>query len=202
MSELWQTVLIGAAALCLCLTLVPEERVLPRGWGRTYGIFVSGTATLVGLALLGLLSGCGASTWTVARTSIETGAVVVDVGDGALAAAIRADCGPLVEHLAPGSEERLHVRDLCLADHHFDDAITAVDVADHALRVAQATVDAAERAHDEHVWTAAAPCLGLAVHEVVAALSAAGVTLPPEVLVGLTAIEAFAGTCAAPAATP
>lgn len=153
-----------------------------------------GTALpLVMVALL--VSGCGASAFTVARGGIEGSAVAVDVGDSALAAAIRADCGPLVEHLDPGSEERVHVADLCLHERHFDDAIHAIAAADHALRSAQAVVDAAERAGDAHLWTAAAPCLGLAVSEVVAALTRAGIVLPPEVLATLSAVEAFVGEC-------
>lgn len=182
----------AGTVLALLATLLRSHRVMD--WAAR--------AVIRGMAItfpaLLFLAGCGASWQTTARTAIEASAVLVDTGDSALAVAIKSDCAPLVEHMEPGSPERVHVADLCLNSHHYDDAIHAVAVADHSLRAAQAVVDGAERAHDAHLWTAAAPCLAVAVGDVVAALTAAGVTLPPAVMSAVTMLEAFAGTCPAP----
>lgn len=156
-----------------------------------------GELVMIAVAVLAL-SGCGASWSLNARHGIEVAAIATDVGDGILAHAIHEDCGPLVEHLEAGSDERRHVADLCLADHHFDAAAAAVAVADHALRAAQAAVDAAERAGSSAIWEAAAPQLTRAWCELDVALGAAGIHLPAAILVPLTALVPVAGTCRPP----
>lgn len=173
--------------------LVRSSRIIDAG----AGLLLRGM-TIAAAMLLVCLAGCGASWSSNARHSIEVAAVATDVGDGILAQRVRTECGPLVEHLEAGSEERVAAADDCLHEHHFDAAAHAVDVADHALRAAQAAVDAAERAGSTAIWDAAAPHLTVAVCELELALHAAGVRWPLEVEITLTALQAVAGTCRPP----
>ncbi|HKB93309.1 MAG TPA: RyR domain-containing protein [Gaiellaceae bacterium] len=158
-------------------------------------------ATLVLLACLVLpalaltLSGCG--TWADrARTTIEVSAVAVDVADHALADALTSTCASVAD-LPARSSERAAALDACLAAHHYDDALTAIRVADRALRAAQAAVDAGVRADDEAPWRETAACVAVAVAEVLAAVQAAGVDVPPALTTGASLLAAYTGTCAA-----
>lgn len=132
-----------------------------------------------------------------ARTTIEVGAVAVDVADHAVADALEVTCGHVAE-LPAASPERAAALDACLDAHHYDDAILAIRVADRALRAAQAAVDAGERIDDSAPWKSAAACLAASVTEVLAAVQASGVTVPPALTTGASLLAAIAGDCVVP----
>jgi hypothetical protein len=150
---------------------------------RTTALFVAAGIAVV--VVLSLVTGCGASWSTVARTSIDAAAVAVDAEDTALAAAIRRDC----------QHDGL---DACLDAHGYTKALKAVATADSALRAAQAAVDVAERAGASARWDAIAPRLTVAWCELEATLAGVGVYVPRELVVPLNALVAVAGTCRPP----
>lgn len=146
--------------------------------------------------VLSIAAGC--ATWAdTARTTIEVSAVGVDVADHAVADALERTCADVAE-LPARSPERAAALDACLASHHYDDAIVAIRVADRALRAAQAAVDAGERLDDDAPWRSAAACLAASVTEVLAAVQASGVDVPPALTTGASLLAAIAGDCAAP----
>lgn len=159
------------------------------------GAVIGYSIALVAVAMVACFgSGCG--TWAdSARTTIEVGAVAVDVADHSLAAALTATCASVAE-LPAETPERAAALDACLVSHHYDTAIDAIRVADHTLRAAQAAVDAGERADDKGPWLSIAACLAASVQEVLAALDAAGVDVPPALTTGVSILAGITGTCA------
>lgn len=146
------------------------------------------------LLLLFALTGC--ATWAdTARTTIEVSAVAVDVADHSVAAALSATCSAV--EVMPVGEERSAALDACLSTHHYDDAIAAIRVADRSLRAAQAAVDTGEQLDDKAPWVAIAACLTESIGQVLAALTEAGVAVPPALTAGVAALAGFTGTCSA-----
>ena len=154
MSELWQTVLIGAAALCpMPDARARGARVLPRVGPHVRHLRLrhprrSWASRSLGPAL------------QLRRLDLDGRAHVHrDGGSGGrrrrrrARQTIRADCGPLVEHLAPDGEGASTCATCASPTTHFDDAITAVDVADHALPASLPGHRRRPSGHDEHVWT-------------------------------------------------
>jgi hypothetical protein len=129
-----------------------------------------------------------------ARTTIEVGAVAVDVADHAIADALTVTCADVAD-LPAASPERAAALDACLDAHGFDDAIAAIRVADRALRAAQAAVDAGERLDDRAPWLEVAACLAASVQDVLAAIAAAGVDVPPALTTGASLLAGLTGTC-------
>lgn len=151
---------------------------------------------VVALLLLSLLVISCAGWAENARTTIEVGAVAVDVADHAIASALSTTCADVAE--LPVGPERTAALDACLDSHHFNDAIVAIRVADRALRAAQAAVDAGEKIDDEAPWRDAAACLAASVVQVVAALTASGIDVPPALSTGASLLASITGDCAGP----
>lgn len=161
---------------------------------RSLASSLASTALLVVLALTAI---AGCATWAdTARTTIEVSAVGVDVADHAVADALTTTCHDVAE-LPAASPERAAALDACLDAHGFDDAIVAIRVADRALRAAQAAVDAGEKIDDDAPWRSAAACLAASVTEVLAAVQASGVDVPPALTTGASLLAAIAGDCVA-----
>ena len=160
---------------------------------RSLSLGLLATVALLIVSLSIALSAC--ATWAdTARATIEVSAVGVDVADHAVADALERTCADVAE-LPARSPERAAALDACLASHHYDDAIVAIRVADRALRAAQAAVDAGERIDDDAPWRSAAACLAASVTEVLAAVQASGVDVPPALTTGASLLAAIAGDC-------
>lgn len=138
----------------------------------------SAAALLLVIGTLGLasqISGC-ASWADKGRHSLEASAVLVNGIDRSVASAIRTECQNAAQ--GPVSPERDAAVDRCLHEHHLDTAIVAIAESDRALRVAQASLDAAEDAKNEDEWRAALPCVSLALGHLLDALLDAGIPAP------------------------
>lgn len=151
---------------------------LPRVSTRPPQVPPGAGAALVLLCVLGAaapMSGC--ASWSdKARHTLEATAVTVNGVDRSVASAIRVQCGDTAQ--GDVGPERDAAVDACLHSHHLDTAVRAISESDRALRVAQATLDAAENAKDEGKWTAAIPCLLVALRGLGDALLDAGVPVP------------------------
>lgn len=136
------------------------------------------------------LTGC--ATWSdKAQHTLEASAVMVNGVDRAVASAIRVQCADTAQGAV--GEERDAAVDACLRSHHLDTAVRAIAESDRALRIAQATLDAATEAKDEGRWTAAVPCLVTALRGLGDALLDAGVPLPDALTLILDNLPS--GTC-------
>lgn len=153
---------------------LPSGTELPRPPSVPPG---AGTALVLFLCLGMATQAAGCATWAdTARHSLEATATAVNGVDRSVASAVRVQCASAAQ--GPVGADRDAAVDACLAAHHLDTARRAIQESDRALRVAQATLDGAEKADDEGRWTAAVPCLAVALRGLGDALLDAGVPIP------------------------
>lgn len=162
---------------CLVATLNHSPMPTPGGGVPR----VPPTAGLLLLALVAAAYASGCATWRdTMHGGLDVAAHAVVVADDTIADSAHRDCDPAVAGLAPGSPERAAAGGACLSAHRYTDAAGAVVVAVGALRAAERLLDASSTTLA--TWAARVPCLLAAFREMVAALTAAAIALPPDVV--------------------
>lgn len=137
-----------------------------------------------------LISSCGLTPRQAARASLDVMALGVRTVDDVSAQAYAERARTALAAAHDMAEYRAAIAPM-------DDLERALRVADEALLAADRLVAAWDEGGRDH-WIGAAACVAEALLDVAAALEAAGLEIPPELVEALEAARILTGTCVVP----